>query len=169
MREAICFFGWKSESEDVGFVWSTSRYLAEGAREGRITRGDAVTEIRVIKLSMLSLPADANTDQIEAALNAWPQGWALDRIPETAPLSEESVVRRELGDDPFVSNEDFGRLVEEAAEADEARMLRAEQDLGVADTLTYQAAHPCSSPTIAGTHTLRCGTCEECKAEEVGE
>jgi hypothetical protein len=37
-------------------------------------------------------------------------------------------VRESLWDDPFVSNQDYGRLVEEAAEADERASWEAERD-----------------------------------------
>jgi CTP:molybdopterin cytidylyltransferase MocA len=40
--------------------------------------------------------------------------------------SEADMVRAALADDPLVSNEDYGRLVEEAAEADEIAALDAE-------------------------------------------
>lgn len=41
---------------------------------------------------------------------------------------EADKVREELFDDPFVSNEDYGRLVEEAAEADERKSWAGEMD-----------------------------------------
>ncbi len=43
-------------------------------------------------------------------------------------MNEESMVRERLHDDPFVSNEDYGRLVEEAADADERASWRAETE-----------------------------------------
>ena len=42
-------------------------------------------------------------------------------------MSEADRVREELHDDPFVSNADYGRLVEEAADADERREWEAEK------------------------------------------
>jgi hypothetical protein len=44
---------------------------------------------------------------------------------------EADRVREELRDNPFVSNEDYGRLVEEAADADERREWEAERDTSV--------------------------------------
>jgi hypothetical protein len=43
-------------------------------------------------------------------------------------LTEAEAVRHNLYDDPFVSHPDYGRLVEEAADADERRSWADEQD-----------------------------------------
>lgn len=43
-------------------------------------------------------------------------------------MSEAERVRRELAGDPFTSNADYGRLVEEAARADEVASWAAERD-----------------------------------------
>lgn len=53
--------------------------------------------------------------------------WAIPRDPRVG--SEEAKVRAELYDDPFVDNETYGRLVEEAADADERRSWEAEREV----------------------------------------
>ena len=48
---------------------------------------------------------------------------------ESERESELDKVHRELFHDPFLSNEDYGKLAQEADEADERRSWEAERDV----------------------------------------
>jgi len=65
---------------------------------------------------------------------------------------EADVVREALRDDPFVTNEDYGRLVEEAADADERRSLEAERGEPVCN---------CPSDATGPWDCMDCPTCGE--------